>query len=282
MPKNKPDETILQELQRAIEANAPAQLQPLIEAGVSVDQKIGDCPRKTLLEFAVERDAVEVAKFLIAAGAKLDKGLHKPLIQAVFLNRAEIVRLLLQAGADPNITTCEPEEELFDETALMFAVDGSEKIRVVELLLEHKANPNLTTNQGLTALDYAVDAENAEAVRRLLESGCKPAGPILHGPVFNGTKIGLELVKILIAAGADLNAIGNREAHLEGRTASEGAWQQLNEKTKLIRLLERRPREDWEEETLERWKFEASIYQEMLQELTQAKASLCDSSLCTS
>src|SRR6185369_14807179 len=187
MPKRKPDEMMLQELQRAIEANAPARLKPLIEAGVSVGQKIGDFPRQTLLEFAAERDAVEVVKFLIAAGAKLDKGLHKPLILAVFWNRAEIVRLLLQAGADPNITTCEPEEDLFDETALMLAVDRSEKIRVVELLLEYKANPNLTTNQGLTALDYAVDAENVEAVRRILESGYKPVGPILHGPVFNGT-----------------------------------------------------------------------------------------------
>ena len=55
-------------------------------------------------------------------------------------------------------------------------------------------------------------------------------------------------------------------------------YQQLNERTKSIRLLERRPREDWEEETLKRWKFEASIYEEMLEELTRAKATLRDPS----
>jgi len=279
MPVRKPNEMVLQECQRAIEANAPARLQPLIEAGVSVDQKIGDCPRRTLLEFAIEKNAVEVVKFLIAAGAELDKGFYKPLIEAALLNRGEIVRILLEAGADPDITTSTPEEDLRDETALMHAVDQPDKIRVVELLLKHKANPNLTSNQGLTALDYAVDAENVEAVRRLLEAGCKPVGPILHGAVFGGTRMGLELVKLLIAASADLNAIGNREAHLEGRTALEGARQQLKEKTNSIRVLERRPREDWEEETLERWKSDASIYQEMIQELTRAKASLCKSSL---
>jgi len=284
MPRTKPDEITLQELQRAIEADSPARLEPWIERGVSVEQKVGDSPRTTILEFATERNAVEVVKFLIVSGAKLDKGLHKPLIQAVFLNRPEIARLLLEAGADPDITTSEPEDDPFggatvmvDQTALMVAVERPELLPVVELLLE-KANPNLTNKLGLTALDYAVDAENVEAVRRLLDAGCKPVGPVLHGPVFRGTKIGLELVRMLIAAGADLNAIGNRVAHLEGRTASEGARQQLNERTKSIRLLERRPREDWEEETLKRWKFEASIYEEMLEELTRAKATLRDPS----
>jgi len=282
MPVRKPNETVLQELQQAIEANAPARLRPLIDAGVPVDQKIGDFPRRTLVEFAIEKDAVDVVEFLIAAGAKLDKGLHKPLIHAALLNRAEIVRILLEAGADPNITIATPEEDLRDETALMHAVDGPEKIRVVELLLNHNANPNLATNQGLTALDYAVDAENVVAVRRLLEGGCQPVGPILHGPVFGGTRTGLELVKLLIGAGADLNAIGNREAHLEGRTALDGARQQLKEKTDLIHVLERRPREDWEDKTLERWGSEASIYQEMIQELTLAKANSRKSSSGTS
>jgi hypothetical protein len=117
----------------------------------------------------------------------------------------------------------------------------------------------------LTALDCAVDAENVEAVRQLLEAGCKPVGPILHGPVLRGTETGLELVKLLVAAGADMNAIGNREAHLEG------ARQQLYEKTSFIQQLERHPRKEWEDETLEWWKFETSIYHEMIQKLNRAK-----------
>jgi ankyrin repeat protein len=285
MSRTKPDEVTLQELQRAIEADSPARLEPWIERGVSVEQKIGESPRTTLLEFATESNAIEIVKFLIAAGAKLDKGLHKPLIQAVLLNRPEIARVLLEAGADPDITTSEPEDDPFggatvmvDQTALMVAVERPELLPVVELLLEHTANPNLTNKLGLTALDYAVDAENVEAVRRLLGAGCKPVGPILHGPVFSGTKIGLELVRMLIAAGADLNAIGNRPVHLEGRTASEGAWEQLNERRKSIRMLERRPRQDWEEETLKREKFQASIYEEMLEELSRAKATSRDPS----
>jgi hypothetical protein len=269
----KPDAMMLQELQRAIEDNAPELLRPLVEAGVPIDQKIGDSPRKSLLEFAIGENAVAVAKFLITAGAKLNKGVYRPLIHAALFNRTEIVQMLLDAGADPNVTISTPEENLRHETALMHAVDRPEKLPIVELLLQYHADPNLTTNQGLTALDYAVDAENVFAVRRLLEAGCKPIGPILHGPVFNGTKTGLELVKLLIAGGADLNAIGNREAHLEGRTALDGARQQLEEKESSIQQLESRPREDWEEQTLERWRSEASIYNEMIQELTGAKAT---------
>jgi ankyrin repeat protein len=142
----KPDEKMLQELQRAIEANAPALLRPLIEAGVPVDQRIGDSPRRTLREFAVEMNAVDVAKFLITAGAKLDTELYKPLIHAALFNRMEIIQLLLDAGADPDISISTPEEDLRYETALMHAVDRPEKIPVVELLLRHKADPNLTTN----------------------------------------------------------------------------------------------------------------------------------------
>jgi hypothetical protein len=278
MPAKKPDGMVLQELQRAIEANAPARLKALIEGGVSVNQKIGEFPRRTLLEFAVEKNAVEVVEFLIAAGANLDTGLHKPVILATEWNRTEILGILLEAGANPDATIATPDEDLFDETALMIAVESPDTIPLVELLLKHKANLNLATNQGLTALDYAVDAENIEAVRRLLEAGCKPAGPILHGPLFGGTKAGLELVKILIAAGADLYAIGNRPVHLEGRAPLEGVLQQLKEKGGLIRMLERRPREDWEEETLRRWKSEASIYQEMVEELIRARESLRESS----
>ena len=78
---------VLQELQLAIEADSPVRLKALNDGGVSVNQKIGDSPRRTLLEFAVETNAVNVVESLIAAGAKLDTGLHKPLILAAELNR---------------------------------------------------------------------------------------------------------------------------------------------------------------------------------------------------
>jgi ankyrin repeat protein len=153
----------------------------------------------------------------------------------------------------------------------MYAVDVPEKIRVVELLLQHKANPDLANGKGETALHHAVEFENLEAVRRLLEAGCKPADIGLHGLVYNGTNVSLEIMKLLLAAGADVNKLGNRESHFEGQKALEGAKAAYKSKIELIDELSSRRREDWEEKTLERWKGEAQIYQAMIDELSRSE-----------
>ncbi len=273
MSKTKPDERTLQELGRAIEADSTALLEPFIKAGGSVEQRIGEGLRTTLLEFAIENNAIKVATFLINAGAKLDKGPNRPLIYAALFNRVEIVELLLKAGADPNVTVSNPDEDVRGETTLMYAVDFPEKIKIVELLLQHGANPNLANSKGETALHYAVDSGNLDAVRRLLDAGGTPSGVVLHGLIYCCSNISLEILKLLIAAGADVNALGKGESHFPGCTALESAKGAYKEKTELIDALSRRQREAWEEETLERWKAEAQIYQAMIDELSRAGAS---------
>jgi hypothetical protein len=270
MPKKKPDEIMLQELQQAIEADAPARLRPLIEAGVSVDQKIGDGHRTTLLGLAIEKNAVNVAKSLIGAGAKLDKGPSKPLVYATLWNRKEIAQLLLEAGADPNATVSNPDEGVRGETALMYAIDLPEKIGMVELLLKHGANPSLTNSKGETALFQAVDFANLEAVRLLVAAGCKPTGTVLPRLIYRGTPDSLEILKLLLAAGANVNEPGDRDSHFMGCTALEAARGSYKSKTELINALNRRQREDWEEKTMERWKDEAQILQAMIEALSRA------------
>ena len=100
------------------------------------------------MEFAIEKNAIKVATFLISAGAKLDKGPNRPLIYAALFNRVEMAELLLNAGADPNVTVSNPDESVRGETALMYAVDLPEKIRIAELLLKHGASPNLANSKG--------------------------------------------------------------------------------------------------------------------------------------
>jgi hypothetical protein len=96
MPKIKPDTHTLEEVRRAIEADAPALLEPLLKAGVPADQKIGNGPGTTLMALAIQKNAVNVARLLIASGAKLDRGRDKPLIYAALFNRVEILALLLK------------------------------------------------------------------------------------------------------------------------------------------------------------------------------------------
>jgi ankyrin repeat protein len=271
MPKKKPDAHTLEEVRRAIEADSPVLLEPLLKAGVPADQKIGDGPGKSLIVLAIEQNAVKVARLLIAAAAKLDRSRDKPLIHAALFNRPEILELLLKAGADPNVTVSNPDEDVRGETALMYAVDLPEKIRIVELLLKHGADPNLADSKGQTALYHAVDSDNLEAVRRLLAARAKPVGVELHGLIYRCTRDSLEMLKLLIAAGANLNALGTRDSHFCGYTALEAAKGSYKEQTELIDQLSRRRREAWEEQTLERWKAEAQIYEAMIDELSHAE-----------
>lgn len=273
MPKLKPDEVTLQKLRRAIESDEPGLLEPFVKGGLSVEQKVGDGLRTTLLEFAIEKNAINVATFLIGAGAKTDTGPNRPLIYAAAFNRPEMVELLINAGANPNVTVSNPDENVRGETALMYAVDIPEKIRVVELLLKYGANPNVANSKGQTALYHAVDFANLEAVRRLLAAGAKPSGVVLHGLIYRCTCDSLEIFKILIAAGADLNALGTRDSHFCGCTAMEAANGSFKEKAELIEQLSGRQREGWEEETLERWKIEAQIFQAKIEVLTRAEPS---------
>lgn len=264
MPKREPNSCALEQVRRAIEADAPELLEPLLKKEVPVDQKIGDGPGTTLMAIAIEKNAVKVARLLVAAGAKLDKSRDKPLIYASLFNRPEIVELLLKAGADPNVTVSNPDEDVRGETALMYAVDQPEKFRIIDLLLTYGADPKRANSKGETALNHAVEHENLKAVRRFLDAGCKPSGVVLHGLIFRCTRDSLEIMKLLIAAGADLNAQGTRESHFWGYTALEAAKGSYKEKAELIDQLSRRRREGWEEETLERWKAEAQIFQAMI------------------
>jgi ankyrin repeat protein len=273
MAKVKPDEHMLQDLRHAIEADAPSRLEPSLRAGVPVDQRFGDDFGTTLLGLAIEKNAIGVAKFLIGAGAKLERGPNKPLVQAALYNRKEIAQLLLEAGANPNATVRDPDEGVRGETALMNAIDLPEKIEMVEVLLKHGANPSLANSKGETALFQAVDYANLQAVRVLLAAGCKPSGPaLLPRLVYRCTADSLEILKLLLGAGADVNKPGNRDSHYEGYTALEAAMGSYKEKTELIEELSCRRREDWEEKHLERWKAEAQIFQAMIDALSRAEA----------
>jgi ankyrin repeat protein len=177
----------------------------------------------------------------------------------------------LKAGANPNVTRSNPDEDVRGETALMHAVDLPEKIRIVELLLEYEADPNLANSKGETSLHLAVDSANLDAVRRLLDAGAKPSGIFLQGLIYRCTEDSLEIMKLLITAGVDLNALGTRDSHFMGWTALESAMGAYKDTLELIDQLSRREREDWEEESLKRWGAEVQIYQMMVDALSRAE-----------
>lgn len=121
---------------------------------------------ETLLHyFAVERE-IETVRILLDKGAEIDAidtGRRTPLMEASMLGYPEIVRLLLDHGADPNLQTQ-------GETALRNAV-LSQMYEVADVLISAGADVNQRDARGESILFEAVRMEDMEMIRYLLEKG---------------------------------------------------------------------------------------------------------------
>jgi ankyrin repeat protein len=122
---------------------------------------------------------------------------------AIRANDVSALRSLLAKGTDPNVADLRG-----GSTPLMHAAAvGS--IESMKLLLDHKANVNATNGAGLTALMMSVT--DIDKVRLLLERGAdaKMVSPRGRTALFLAARSdrSAEMVKLLIAAGADVHAV---------------------------------------------------------------------------
>ena len=137
-------------LQYASQSGRPEIVALLLGAGADVNRKShwGSSP----LELAVEMSSgnVEIAKLLIAAGANVnaESGGYSVLNIAAQDSSADVLKLLLDRGADPN--HAEPR----GTTAIYWAALNCD-VEKTEMLLEHRADPNKTNDQGKKAFDVA-------------------------------------------------------------------------------------------------------------------------------
>ena len=125
------------------------------------------------------------------------------LFWATYYDEADVVRLLLNAGADANA------ENRFGMTPVIQAsMNGNGEI--VSMLLDAGANPNARTLQGDTALMNAAKAGSVTGVQALIEAGAEIDArdsylfqtPLMWAAAANNA----EIVRILGENGADLNA----------------------------------------------------------------------------
>ena len=79
---------------------------------------------------------------------------------ATVKRNTELVKLLLEKGANPNVT------DVNGSTALHFSVIFSYE-ELVELLMKHKADTSLKDNRGKSAQDYATVTGNNKIIQLL-------------------------------------------------------------------------------------------------------------------
>ncbi|XP_014679678.1 PREDICTED: putative ankyrin repeat protein RF_0381 [Priapulus caudatus] len=134
----------------------------------------------------------------------LMKAVMTSLYCAAYSGQLDLVRLLLEAGADPNVTETEN-----GKTPLMEAAwEGKEA--VVQMLLSHGADANAANSYGETSLHHAARSGQLDIVRLLLEAGADPnvaATDIRVTPLMWAAWEGAEaVVRMLLSHGADANA----------------------------------------------------------------------------
>jgi ankyrin repeat protein len=172
-----------------------------------VDANVSEADGSTALHVAAQRDNLEIADLLIAAGANVKAATRyniTPLALACTNGNAAMIESFLKAGADPNSASEQ------GQTALMTAALTG-KVDAVKVLLTHGADINAKEPiRGQTALMWAASEGNTGAVELLIEFGAdlkiKSKGG-LTPLLFAVRNAHIDTVLALLSHGASVNDV---------------------------------------------------------------------------
>ncbi len=138
----------------------------LVQHSADINQRTYD-NESSALKIAVRHSWVHIIKLLFDLGAKIDTSFTIPLLTtAVRTNDTDIVKLLLQHGADPN-----QKENHSINTPFTVSILHS-NFNIVQLLLQHGANVNdiieWSNNEHDIPLNFVICYSNNEPLIKLL------------------------------------------------------------------------------------------------------------------
>lgn len=118
------------------------------------------------LKHAIETNSINTVKKLLKQKVDLEVKGKEPLLNiAIFKERDEIVKLLLDHGINPNI-----RDEATGESSVMVAI-WNDNVKLLKLLIKYKADLDLFSWFGITPLIHAILFNKKEIIETLLEAG---------------------------------------------------------------------------------------------------------------
>lgn len=197
-------------LMTAARTGRPKAVSSLLEAGANVEAKESVRGQTALMWAAAERNA-DVVDLLIEHGANVSaraKSGYTPILFAAQRGDSKITEALLKAGVNVN------EAATNGMTALVLAV-AADQNEHAKYLLSKGADPNL--GPGYTPL-HLIASEEGEVEGAEGEEGGGGGGGSLWG------EEKLEFIKLLIARGANVNAVATRNVKGAGTNGVTPFW----------------------------------------------------------
>lgn len=257
----------LEALIGAVQANEPVDVAHAIDRGADPDATSGSqTTPKAVITMAAEAGAAEVVQVLLDAGAAIAPDVSSdwvPLRAAIHHGHSDVVRLLLERGANPN--TSHGRDSMLEEAidtatsrpssasahvlddllrfgakvrdpaspAIVRAVATGAPTGVLRILLRHGASPDQTRLDGVPLLVLATRRRDAAAVDLLLNAGADPnaVDGQRRTALMHAAELGFDrILSNLLLAGADPERVD-----VDGSTARTLAkgWQRTRTQSTL-------------------------------------------------
>lgn len=173
---------------------------------------INEKPLETTLEdkflTSLKNGNINEMKILIESGFKIDTPLEagwSALLHSCFLGNPDVVKFLLDSGADPNF-----HKNLYTPIMAVCYSSANEDdlVKCIEHLIEYKAGVNETDKYRTTALMFAIKQGHLQLMSKLINAKCdidiqdSEGWPALFHAIL---KNNVAAVKLLVDAGCKLN-----------------------------------------------------------------------------